>query len=393
MLRAATVSIVHETGSHAGRDAGRELVDELGSAPDLVLLFTSSRYDPSDVLEGLSATLPSQTKIAGCSSNGEIDSRESLVGSVTAMGLQFGGSIGCETFRLDGPITDPFAAGRAFGDRVRAVSPSLLFLFPDGLAMNNAPFLLGLQETLGPKLPIIGGVPGEATLAFQSTYEYEGRKPMSGGVAAAALTGPIELASAARAGFQPVGGARTCTRVAGERTILELDGMPALALYRQYLGPRADDMPAVGLEFPLGVVGGTVGTQRLPAGEAISLIRAVNGYDEATQALSCLGPLPEGARVSMTRATKEDLLRAAEEATDAALAALPKPDAAFIFTCAGRKLVLGSRIKEEIQRAFSRIDPDIPKIGFYTYGELSPVEGVTMYHDETFSIALVKEKR
>jgi hypothetical protein len=58
----------------------------------------------------------------------------------------------------------------------------------------------------------------------------------------------------------------------------------------------------------------------------------------------------------------------------------------------GRKLVLGSRYKEEIRRAFARIGGAVPKVGFYTYGEISPVGGVTMFHDQTFTVALLAER-
>src|SRR5689334_12833249 len=214
MLRARAVSIVEEDALRAGREAGIDLLEELGDAPDLAIVFGSSRYNQARLIEGLGSALPPSTKLVGCSSNAEVDSHEALVGSVAVMGLKLGGAIGCETFRLEGPLEDAFEAGRLFGERVRAVKPSVVLLFPDGLARNNAPCLLGMQESLGARFPILGGVAGE-DLSFRITYEYEGRSVISGGVVAAALTGPIEIAAAARAGFQPVGGVRTCTRVEG----------------------------------------------------------------------------------------------------------------------------------------------------------------------------------
>ncbi|UQA55011.1 FIST signal transduction protein [Polyangium aurulentum] len=390
MLKAATVSFFHEDAFRAGREAARELLDELGAPPDLVLLFASAHLDPERVLAGVAQEIPPEARLVGCSSCAEIDGNEALTGSVTLMGIALG-AVRCETFRLEGPVDDPAAAGRAFGERVRAFDPAVVFLFPDGLALNHVQFLQAMQETLGASLPIVGGVPSDMA-QFVRTTEFEGRSAFSGGVVAAALSGPVDVVTGARAGFQPVGSPRTCTRVEGGRRVLELDGEPALSIYRHYLGPRAAEMPEVGIEFPLGIVGGTIGNHRLPASEAISLIRAVSGVDEASDALLCLGEMPEGARVCMTRATKEDLLRAAEEACDAALLAMPRPEVAFFFDCMGRKLVLGSRYKEEIRRAFARLGDDVPKVGFYTYGEISPVGGVTMYHDQTFTVALLAER-
>jgi len=148
MLRAATVSIVDEDALRAGRDAVADLLEELGDEPDLVLVFGSSRYKQARLIEGLGAALPAKTRLVGCSSNAEVDSREALVGSVAVMGLKLGGAIGCETFRLEGPLEDAFASGKTFGEQLNGVNPSVILLFPDGLARNNAPFLLGMQASL-----------------------------------------------------------------------------------------------------------------------------------------------------------------------------------------------------------------------------------------------------
>ncbi|MCC6557740.1 MAG: FIST C-terminal domain-containing protein [Polyangiaceae bacterium] len=388
MIRAATVSIVHDDARTAGRQAAQELVLELGGPPDAVVLFASARYAQAEVLAGLSGELPASTRIVGCSSYAEINAEEALTGSVTAMGLALQG-IDCEAFKVGGGA-ESFAAGRELGAQVKAFGASLLLLFPDGLKMNGTRFLLGLQDVLGQGFPIIGGMAADLG-DFSCTYEYFGRELITGGAVALALRGPVELVTAARAGWSPVGARRTCTRVEGGKAILELDGKPALSLYKEYLGERADEMPAIGIEFPLGVVGGVQGTQRLPEDEGVLLVRAVIGVDEGRKALLCVGDIPAGAEVSMTRAGKEDLIEAADAAASIACAAMPRPSVAFFFDCMGRKLVLGARYKEELRNAVALLG-DIPKVGFYTYGELSPVQGVTMYHDETFTLALLRAR-
>lgn len=387
MIHAATVSIVHDNARLAGQEAAQELLLELGAEPEAVLLFASARYDQGEVLAGFAGELPASTRIVGCSSYAEINSEEALTGSVTAMGLRLG-SVAFETFKLDGADGDSLAAGRVFGAQVKAFEPDLLLLFPDGLKMNGTQFLLGIQEIVGRDLPIIGGMAADDG-TFTATYEYHGRELISGGAVGLGLKGGIEVITAAKAGWLPVGARRTCTRVEGGKAILELDGHPALHLYKEYLGERADEMPAVGIEFPLGVVGGVQGTQRLPDSEGLLLVRAVIGVDEERKALLCVGEIPAGAEVCMTRAGKEDLIEAADAAVGVARAAMPAPQVAFIFDCMGRKLVLGARYKDELRRSFELLG-GTPTIGFYTYGELSPVQGVTMYHDETFTLALVK---
>lgn len=392
MIRAATASIVHEDAFWAGREVIRELRDELGSAPGLVLLFASSLVDQARLLDGVASVLPASCRLVGCSSLAEIDNREALLRSVTAMGICFDGAVGCETFRLEGPVTDPLSAGRALGERVKSVSPSLLLLFPDGLRMHVAPFLRGLQDVLGPRFPIAGGIPSDDN-KHQATHEYEGRSAFSGGVAAAAFTGPLDIACAARAGFRPVGTPRTSTRVDDGHILVELDGTPALDLYRQHLGDNAERMPYAGLDFPLGILGGNLGLQTIDEGNDICLIRAPYAFDETRKGLVCLGDVPLGARIAMTRTTKDDLIRAAVDACDIALRAMSNPDVAFIFSCGGRKLLFDVRFHEEMEHVSARLGEALPKIGFYTYGEIAAVNGVTMCHNETFALVLLKERQ
>ena len=385
-MRAATVSFVDDDPTQIGRDIAAELCELLGRAPELVLMFSAARYDHARVLAGLYERLPT-VRVVGCSSFGEINSEEALSGSVTAMGIAAEGTP-FATFVAPDISGDTRGAGRAFAAEVQAFAPDLLIVFPDGLKVNSTQFLLGLQDVLGDRFPIIGGVAADEG-AFERTCELFDREVHSGGAVGVAFKGVVQLVTAARSGWMPIGSLRTCTRVEGGNVLLEIDGQPALELYRTYLGPRAGEMPAVSAEFPIGVVGGVAGSQRL-ADDEILLLRGIRRMDEPRRALVFGGDLPEGAQVRMTRATKADVIQGADEAGAKVCAALPRPTIAFFFDCMARKIVLGPRYKDELRATFARLGPDVPKVGFYTFGELSPVEGTTMHHEETFTIALLQ---
>jgi len=385
-MKAVTASIVHEDSEQAGKDVVTELLDELGGAPDLVLVFASSCYEPEALLRGIWSRLPEGVALAGCSSCAEIGAEEALSGSVTVMGIQLGG-VACATFAVEGIQGRSRDAGRELGELARGFQPNLLIVLPDGIGTNSAQLLEGIQEVAGRRLPIIGGVAADE-LEFRRTWELRGREVLYGAVVAVAIKGDVEIVSAAKGGWQPVGAPRTCTRVEDGRLLVELDGAPALGIYRDFLGERADNLQTVGLEFPLGVVGGMPGEYQV-SDEQILVVRAVQGVDEGRQALRCSGEIHEGARIRLTRGTKEDLIQAAASAAEETARALPQASLALFFDCAGRKVVLGPRYKDEIAAAFARLG-GIPKIGFYTYGELSPVQGVTLHHDETFTMALLR---
>ena len=60
-----------------------------------------------------------------------------------------------------------------------------------------------------------------------------------------------------------------------------------------------------------------------------------------------------------------------------------------MFSCVGRKLVLGRRTQEEVAAVKEVLGEDVPLIGFYTYGEIGPIDkmreqlSITKFHNET----------
>ncbi|MDI3290019.1 FIST N-terminal domain-containing protein [Polyangium sp. 15x6] len=387
MIEASTVSIVHDDARRAGRDAADELIDVMGGRPDFVLLFGSAKYDGRAVLDGLRGRLGSDVRIAGCSSFAEIDDSGGLTESVTAMGLRLGGALRVTPLADVSNDGDDRALGRRLGERARALDPSLLLVFYDSLRVNGPHVLHGLHDVLGATFPMVGGGAGDLG-QFVRAYQIADGEVLSGGASVVVFSGPIRIATAARSGWIPVGGEHRITGVEKGNVVRTIDDRPALELYQEYLGARAAAVASVAVEFPLAVVGGLEGTCRPAEGE-IAVLRAVAGIDTQRKALILGGDLPEGTIVRMTTGTRDDVIRAAEVATERALRALPNPSCALLFDCMARKLVLGTRYRDELNKPLERLG-SIPKAGFYTHGELSPVDGVCMCHNETFTIALLE---
>lgn len=384
-MRAITASIVHDDAYTAGRETATELLDRLGQTPDVVLVFASAAHDPAAVLEGMWSRLPASVRLLGCTSFAEIGDDGAVVESVTAMALSFD-TVQWQVYRVD-PIDGTSAdAGRMLAEQMVDFDPSLVITLPDGLRLNSTKFVAAMQEVLG-RRPVIGGLSAD-DLSFDRTAELFDRDVLRGGAVALALRGPIVFASSAMAGFQPVGVTRTCTRVEHDKRIVELDGHPALDLYREFLGPDVAERPNIGTEFPLAMVE-SPNADYMASDERFQVIRAVRELDAKRGSLACGGDVYEGAKVRMTRGTKDDLIAAAVEATAQARRAVPNPVVGLFFNCAGRKLVLGARYPAEVRAAFDALGPDVAKIGFYTFGEIAPVAGANMYHDETFTLALL----
>jgi hypothetical protein len=193
------------------------------------------------------------------------------------------------------------------------------------------------------------------------------------------------VSTGAGSGYTPVAAPRVSSRVEGGNVLLELDGQPALKVYRDLLGPRAAEMPAVSIEFPIGVVEDGASPEAYPP-----LVRAVFRVDEDRQALVLGADIPQGGTIRILRGDSDDIIKGAKSATEGALAAMPDPDVAFLFNCVSRKVALGERYKEECETAFRVLPADLPRAGFYTFGELSPLAGVSVLHESTFTLALIR---
>ena len=168
--------------------------------------------------------------------------------------------------------------------------------------------------------------------------------------------------------------------------LYELDGEPALDLYRRYLGEHAAGLPASGLLFPLTIRGVT--------GEPV--VRTILGVDEAARSLTFAGDVPTGHRARLMRTNVEGLVAGASEAARICRAGLDpaSPELAILISCVGRKLVLRQRTEDELEAVRAALGDATALTGFYSYGELAPFERAAPceLHNQTMTITTISER-
>jgi hypothetical protein len=189
--------------------------------------------------------------------------------------------------------------------------------------------------------------------------------------------GPLIYSVAVASGWRPMGEPGLVTR-SEAGLVYEIDGKAAIEFYRQRLGDQA----APGPETPLAI---------LDESGAISYLRAsLPSFVRESGAINYLGDVREGSMVQITVADRGAILEGCRDSIAKAFADYPHgktPTAALIFSCAGRKLLLGSRTGEEVGIVESVIGSQIPVLGFYGYGEIGPLnteDPISKYHNETF---------
>jgi|GEM_PF-4330317 len=373
--RIATVSIVHEDGHEAAKEAAIELMDQLGRAPDVVLVFYSAEYSEEAVAAGFWTEFPRTTTLVGCSAVAELGPDGALTHSVSALGMCLSG-FRARALSIEGG-SDGYAAGRALVAPLGEKRPDLIILLPDVLTLNATQVLRGIQSVFGADVKVIGGGPADMG-ALAKTTMIANQATQSAGAVALALYGPITLSAAARSGYTPVSTPLSMTRAERGNVVLEIDGKPALSAYLDILGPRRDQMPGVTVEYPIGIVhSGTAEPD---------LVRAVFGIDKERNALILGGDIPSTGELRILGAGRADVVAGARSALETALAAMQHPDLILVFSCISRRVILGPRYKEEC----AVLPANVPRLGFYTFGELSPVAGVTQHHESTFTIAAIR---
>ena len=201
------------------------------------------------------------------------------------------------------------------------------------------------------------------------------------------------MSSPARAGepeARSLGPARRVTRCA-HNVLFELDGEPALEVYKRYLGEHAKDLPASGLLFPFAMLGSDHND--------IGLIRTILGVDEAQGSLTLAGDIDPDGYLKLMHANTNALVNGAEAAAQAALdmhrrgGSDASQGLAVLVSCVGRKLVMGGRVDEEVEAVADVFGQGAVITGFYSNGEISPFTDnlACKLHNQTMTITYLSE--
>lgn len=360
-----------------------EHVDADFTAPQLVLYFAAPRLmEDGTRFAELQARYPGAV-IAGCSTGGEIANQDVVDGAIAVNALHFDHS---HIVAVDAAISgaaQSYEAGRSLVSRLPQAGLRAVFLLCDG-TMTNGTFLLdGVRSELAAGVVITGGLAGDGA-DFGRTVVGLNQSPQQGQLLAIGFYGErLRIGHGSFGGWDTFGPERRITR-SDSNVLHELDGEPALALYKRYLGEAAGQLPGSALLFPLAI--------RPEDDEQAEVVRTVVGIDEASDALIFAGEMPVGYIARLMRGNFDRLVEGAAHAADAGAGA-GTPALAIMVSCIGRKLLMGQRIVEEVEAVAEALGPDVRLTGFYSYGEIAPhgFTGKCELHNQTMTITVLAE--
>lgn len=354
--------------------------------PQLLLVFAGiDQFTTPGLADQLRAACP-HAALLGCSTAGEItgDGVDDGTCSLTAIHFEHT-RLTVGSSPLHG-MDDSFAAGARLGRQLAAVDLKAVLVFGPGVQINGSALVDGMTSVLGNKVPITGGLAGDGG-AFRRTFTLGPDGVGDNCVVAVGLCGErLSFGHGSFGGWEPFGPARKVTRCAGN-VLYELDGEPALAVYKRYLGDHAQDLPASGLLFPFAMLG--------EDHHAIGLIRTILGVDEAAGSLTLAGEIDPQGYLKLMHASTDKLVNGAEAAAQAAADMVGQPDEslAILVSCVGRKLVMGGRVDEEVEAVGEVFGSQAVLTGFYSYGEISPFTpgAACKLHNQTMTITCLRE--
>jgi class 3 adenylate cyclase len=341
--------------------------------PKLALAFGGIRLDQARVHAALREELGAEVLLGG-SSYAEItpagvtkDSVVVLLLDIEGLGVSF-----ASTLVSDKPYETGRRLAAAAGKPSGAGLPlGLMFASISNGYENDA--LKALADGLG-KVPIFGGLCcGDYDLGmshpdFWTNYQYCGPALERKGATLALVEWPrsVKLSFASAHGWQPVAPPVRVTRARGEKA-LEIDGVPAVQYYRQFLGEESGDFFQLMVQrYGLALLGGNGGAR----------LKLCVGSDEKTGAMTYFPAEElEGRQVQLIQASRRGLLEGAREAARKCLEGLggKKPDLVLMVSCCTRNAILHSRMETEVDAVRAVLGEEVPVFGFYSGGEIVPL--------------------
>jgi hypothetical protein len=340
---------------------------------DVALVFSTMHYDPTKTLPVINRVL-NNAKIIGCSTAGILLSESiqtkgiaviTLSSNDTKFGVGHVNSIpGQDAKQAGGALAQ--ATLEDFGPHTRHI----FLFFTDG-RLNTTPLLVnGVQNSLGPILPIVGAGSSD-DFNFQHSFQIFQKYILQNSAVGLMIGGNPRIGTGTRHGWKPLGKPRIITK-SESNIIRSIDGKPASLLYLDYFGEEAQSivgknrLSQMNILYPLGL--------RMPGGDEYLLRNAVDILSDGS--IVCQGDAPEGSEVHIMIGNKDTCRQAVKEAAQEAHSNLLGKEAKLVIVLESmaRLKLLGRLAAQEVAAIREVFGPKTPIAGMYSNGEVSPLQ-------------------
>ena len=355
-----------------------------GEGVDLVLVFGEPDImtTPSP-FNSLKEYYPN-AQIIGASTHTKILSGETSVYDMVATAISFDSSY----IKLERtPINqerDLYTTAFNLADKFDKDGLKGILLLSDGLHVNGSTLAKAFNDAL-PNVAKIGGLASDSGSFTQSNI-MANAPAEERVIAAVGFYGDnLSLQSGYSNGWSPFGAKHIVTK-SKNNVVMQIDDTPALDFYRKYLGSFADELPEIGLRFPLSI-------ETTQGSKQVFTVRTLLGIDEKKKLLIFAGDVPQNSKIQLMLSTNDKLIDEISELSQSIKPA--RTDSiAISISCIGRKLILNDFSNLEVRKVQQILGNKTTLIGFYSNGEIVSDSNDILHcslHNQTMTVGVITE--
>ena len=228
-------------------------------------------------------------------------------------------------------------------------------------------YLKGIEDVIG-RVPFFGGSAADNTVSGDWSI-FTNDKVFSDGCAVAFFYTDKPMANVYTGAYHETTNSGVITKIEGKRTLVEIDGVPAMKKYAEWTGKKLKDLAGGNLLSqtilaPLGV------KDRL--GDLVAIRHPMNGNDDYSMNIG--NNLAVNTAVIQMEATVDELIDSTGKALKEAKKNLKQDVGAYLLVhCGGRKLGIGDRI-DEVAKQLQKEANGVPFMTIFTFGEYGSKE-------------------
>ena len=348
-----------------GKESAKRAVVDLVQTK-VAFLYTSVDCDVAKVIEGAKSELGT-APIIGCTSSAGLIVPDGFISSENGFtGILALGDPEMEVGVASSPRgDDPRETGRkvaieAMKKAGRTDAPAYFYMVAS--PAEEEIYIKGIEDVIG-RVPVFGGSAADNTVEGKWSI-YTNDNIFADGVAVAFFYTDKEMKNEYTGAYHETTNSGVITKIKGARTLMEIDGVPAIKKYAEWTGKKLKDLEGNNLLVstitePLGV------KDRL--GDLIAIRHPMFGNKDGSMNIGA--NLAVNTAVIQMQASVDELINS----TGKTMKTLNKQmngdvGAYLLIHCGGRRLGIGDRI-DEVAKQLKKEANGVPFIAVFTFGE------------------------
>lgn len=365
MLKSNVGWSINKDSYTQGKETAKKAVVDLVQTK-VAFLYTSVDCNVEKVLEGAKSELGT-APIIGCTSSSGIITQDGFISSengftgILALGdpeLEVGvaGSSKEDTARKTGQKVAKEAMINAGKDCI----PSYFYMVAS--PGEEEEYIKGIEDVIG-RVPVFGGSAADNTVEGKWSI-YTNDKIFNDGVAVAFFYTKKEMTNVFTGEYNETTNSGVITKIEGKRTLVEIDGVPAIKKYAEWTGNKLKDLDGANLlvttiTAPLGV------KDRL--GDLVAIRHPMFGNKDKSMNIGA--NLAVNTAIIQMEATVDELIDSTGKTMKEVKKEANEEIGAYLLVhCGGRRLGIGDRI-DEVAKQLKKEAKGVPFMAVFTFGE------------------------